>query len=401
MKVQAGIILFLIAFSGTLSAQDLPEALKVMKEGENEIKKLDGACAKCEAQKAEKKVAGLFDSRTILKLTMRGHFSRKLELIGVEKRQQEATQSKGELEFETPAQKFPVQLERRGWARGGCPVPLLKILWDKKIPEIQGTLFDPLKDNDMRWVSECAKAKTDHRSILLEYLAQRWMELSGFPALRVRLTEVSYVDLDNKGKAFVDHKQYGFFLEPDKDVEKRLNLSVLHLKKSNDEYFEFDFAQNEGSDLTFAIPTILIEGLLKNWDFSIGKNKNSIVLMNRIEEKKKADLKAVGVYAGVLPYDMTIEPHLVLNFKNHALDAEVGLMYNGKSPGFDGTLRISDPVRWKSEFIRYTKLLLPKRQEFLDEIKALPVSMPSNVADRVNAYFDALQRLVDQAGAGG
>lgn len=419
MRFGSVILVFLFVFSsqGAGHAQEVPQALKLMKEGENEIKKLDGKCAKCEAQKnLEKKVEGLFDQRTLIKVTFSGAFTGKLKgdpgPHGMGFPDHSLTRSPGTVEIESHGQKFPVQLERRGGGRGGCPVPLLKVIWEKKEPKIQGTLFDPLKDNDMRWVSECMDSdkpfhvnvdEPEHSTVMIEYLAQRWMEESGFPALRVRLAEVTYLDTANGNQKFVRKMQYGFFIEPDKDIEKRLNVSVLPLKMMTPGYNDVDFMANSKSDHTLAIPTILIQVLMDNWDYDLGKNKNTLVLMKKIEGKKKADLHKDGIYAGVLPYDMAISVNSILHFARTpetitSILSKLRSHFHGNTSGYNGQIPNLDQARWKSEFIRYSKELLPKRQAFLNQIKDLPVQLPGGVAARVEAFFGALQLLVQESG---
>ncbi|MBL7715386.1 MAG: hypothetical protein JNL01_07935 [Bdellovibrionales bacterium] len=414
MNAWIGMILFLSAFSGSAQAQEVPQALQAMKEGEDAIKKLDGHCAKCEAQKkAEKKVEGLFDRRTLLKVKITGQFSGKLKGDGgpgFNVPDHRLTQSPGMIEIKSHGQKFPVQLQRRGGGRGTCPVPLLKVIWDKKDAQIQGTLFDPLKDNDMKWVSECYFAENgagfmgkklnpiEHGSVMMEYLTQRWMEVSGFPAFRVRLAQVHYLDSSKGNRRFVKKMQYGFFIEPDKDVEKRLDVSVLHLKMFKPGYNDIDFMTDAKSDHTLAIPTILIEVLAANWDYDLGKNKNTVVLMKKVQDKKKANLKEVGVYAGVLPYDMAISADIIFqgNESVNSILSRLQSNFEGKTSGFNGEIPNLNVARWKAEFLRYSKELLPKRQAFLDEIQNLPIQMPEGVSKRVAAYFDALQLLVQE-----
>ncbi|MBL7715387.1 MAG: hypothetical protein JNL01_07940 [Bdellovibrionales bacterium] len=394
--VLAFILLNYLASASISWGQDLPAAVKALDEGQKAIQKLEGPCAKCEAQKAAKKVEGLFDSRTVLELKIRGHFSVGLKDKGQDKAQQEATQSDGELLIGSPYdQKISVRLERRGWARGGCEIPLMKVIWDKKAKDVQGTLLDPLKDNDMKWVSDCSLGQT--REILLEYFAQRAMELSSFPALRVRLAKVTYEDLDNRGKkTFRGNDHYGYFLEPDKDVEHRLKVTVVPVKKFAAENNSFDLTQNPSSDMTLAIPGILLEDLFQNEDYKVWENKNTVVLMKKMDLKKE-DFKKTGSYAGFLPYDMTLIPGRILNYSMVDWAQVLNKSYAGGHGSWSNGERVllkGSPDYWHSEWLKYAQILETKEDIIRQELKALPSALPSNVDQMLADYFTALRAFI-------
>lgn len=90
------------------------------------------------------------------------------------------------------------------------------------------TLFK--RTDKIKLVTHC-RDKSDRYSqgVLKEYLAYRILNTMTDKSYRVRLLRVTYVDSDTKKK---DRVNFGFLIEPDKDLAKRLGGKVLKIQST-------------------------------------------------------------------------------------------------------------------------------------------------------------------------
>ncbi|MBL7716482.1 MAG: hypothetical protein JNL01_13540 [Bdellovibrionales bacterium] len=359
-------------------------------------------------KKSNDLVEGLFDKTDLLTVELTSDFMGKLANPTRDDLEQEKTRSKATLKILGPVQQtISMDVQRRGYGRGTCAVPLLKMDWKKDDPSVKNTLFDPLKGSSLKWVSECETSGNTER-LMLEYLSQRWVVVSGFPHIRVRLAKVKYIDKDS-GKLLSEG--YGFFMEPKKDIEERYGVTILPAERNHFD-MPYDLRKHPEADLTKAIPSMLIQALMLNHDYRPIFNKNTFVLLKPLAKDDEKKFETLGIYQGFLPYDMAYIDRHVLSYPDYGIDsvhANQGRSHlqnlkkvlsglAGYQPDMDRLITEKNKGIWASEVVRYSKELLPKKDDFHKELKALPVPLLPNVENLVNDFFKALQTVVDQNG---
>lgn len=121
--------------------------------------------------------------------------------------------------------KLDVTVMARGKGSFRCKQPQLKIGFNKATTS--GTAFDGYKKIKLFTQGRCLENKTDEetdKKILANYLIYKLYE-QVFPRhFKTRLVQVSYTDISGKVKPY---KQLAFFMEPEKNVEARLQIKKL------------------------------------------------------------------------------------------------------------------------------------------------------------------------------
>lgn len=343
-------------------------------------------------ERKSKKKKGLFDDESLLEMEIHGPFSGGLKTQELETDGKIISISEG-------GKELKVKLSRRGHGRGSCPVPLLKVSWDKKDPSIQDTLFDPLKDNDMKWVSHC-KPEWGQRVVMYEYLAQKWAEAAQIPHMKTRLVRVTYFDSSNNAKF---SEGYGFFMEPIKDLEKRYDKTIISDKTKGYEIY-FNYFAHKDMDPTRGLPMMILEALALNRDYWIDTRKNSMILVEKMKKEDLPKFKEQAIYWAPVPYDMAMKYSVAINHK--AGDTQVFLdeLVNVKeartphwSTGWsDGKLAKGDKDRWRKEFANHAKAFLTHKQEVIDQADKLPdqTILGPNLKSHAEDFFKALESLI-------
>ncbi|MBL7715157.1 MAG: hypothetical protein JNL01_06780 [Bdellovibrionales bacterium] len=353
-----------------------------------------------DAKAKKKKGNGLFDDDSVLEMEIHGPFSSPaLAVEGFNRSYGAEDAPLSDARLIIPHQKadIPVKIGRRGHGRGSCPVPLLKIEWKKDDPAVQGTLFDPLKDNDIKWVSHCKEA-WGQKVILYEYLTQKWAEATGFPHLKSRLVMMTYIDSKTNQ---VWNKNYGIFLEPNKDLQKRYDKTMISDRTPGYETF-FDYLANEKADPTRGIPMMLIEALALNRDYWIGIRKNTLILVDKMKKEEEKDFKDKAIYWSPIPYDMAMgyskaidhvpgDLTLIRTELEGVRDAKTVHWESGWS---DSDLSKGNKGRWKEEFNKYGKEMLAQKKKMLEEVDKLPVNFGPGLKAHVEDFFKVLESML-------
>lgn len=126
----------------------------------------------------------------------------------------------GRLTFE--AQQLDVVVSPRGAGSFFCPQPQLRINFAKSAS--QNTPFAGLKKVKLFTSGICLKGNSDpteDKMILANYLIYKLAEKALPYHFKTRLAEISYVDTSGQ---IAPYTQLAFFLEPEKQVERRLGL---------------------------------------------------------------------------------------------------------------------------------------------------------------------------------
>lgn len=185
----------------------------------------------------EKNKSPLFATEDVLDLTIQSDFS-KLTQSPEQGLDDEALWKKstpGKLTYGTEAGKKTLSIglvnraKSRDWS---CKFKPLKVL----LPEdkaLEGTLFDPLKGNELKLVVHCGYREgaieafpKENEDVIKEYSAYKLLKAVGYPVPEARLLRVTYLKPDGSLQA----TGYGIFLEPKGSLGKR--CACGHLKRN-------------------------------------------------------------------------------------------------------------------------------------------------------------------------
>ncbi len=173
----------------------------------------------------------------------------------------------GEISFENHASelnKIKSEIKVRGNYRlkaETCDFPPLRLKFKNK--EIANSIFE--NNKKLKLVTHCREDNSEMlNSVYREYLAYRLYNIISPNSLNVRLTRVTYIDI-NTGNTI---KQIGFLIEDDETLSKRLsceNLAALNLSMEQLEREEM-------------IRMAMFEYLIGNKDWSVPKLHNVVLL---------------------------------------------------------------------------------------------------------------------------
>lgn len=170
----------------------------------------------------------------------------------------------------------PVNLEIRGHFRKDfCYIPPLKIIFKKDSTS-------PLtKLGSLKLVSECRTPEINDQYLLKEYLIYKIYNLLTDLSFRVRLSNVSLVDISEKKKTIEEH---AFFLEDIKEVAKRNNCTSWKKRK-------IDPRETDRKQMTMVA---IFEYMIGNTDWGVSANHNTELIIPKSDTIKRPY---------VVPYD--------------------------------------------------------------------------------------------------
>jgi hypothetical protein len=163
--------------------------------------------------------APLFSAHDMLQITLRGDLKTICDDIGEERQEHPAI-----LQYVSgnDTVTLDVQVSTRGNFRRkaeNCEFPPLRINFKKK--QVKGTLFDEI--NKIKLVTQCRpNSVAFEQYVLEEYLIYRVYNIITDTSFRVRPAQITYIDQGRKGKTW---QSYAFFIEPDGELENRLNIT--------------------------------------------------------------------------------------------------------------------------------------------------------------------------------
>ena len=125
--------------------------------------------------------------------------------------------------------ELDVKIKPRGHSRrvfDFCTFPPIKVNFKKK--QVAGTVFDG--QDKLKLVAYCRDMDQYEEFVLKEYLIYKMYNLFTTYSFKVRLAEVTYKDLDGKGKVVT---RYGFFIEDEDMLAKRNGGTITESLMSN------------------------------------------------------------------------------------------------------------------------------------------------------------------------
>tara|TARA_Y100000768_G_C23988951_1_gene690823 strand:+ start:2797 stop:3843 length:1047 start_codon:yes stop_codon:yes gene_type:complete len=160
--------------------------------------------------------------------------------------------------------EIPVQVLTRGAGSFDCDQPQLKIKFSKDFTK--KTVFEKLKKVKLFTKGTCLENKTDDeqdKQILANYLIYKLYEQMTDFSFKTRLLKINYKDRSGE---YEDYTQYGFFLEPRRNIEKRLdieNIDVIELQNTLKEKVP------QNIDLSLVSLVNAFEFIIANYDYGI------------------------------------------------------------------------------------------------------------------------------------
>ncbi len=161
----------------------------------------------------------LFQSDDILKLTIKLHITKVIRDVDV-RDYHEATLSY--IDDKNAESIHQIKLKVRGNNRANiktCSFPPLEINFKKN--KTKNSVFEG--QNKLKLVTHCRNSKEFSDYVREEYMTYKMYQLLTPISFRVRLCEVTYIDLDNKKNTIT---QTGFLIERTKEMAQRNNMVV-------------------------------------------------------------------------------------------------------------------------------------------------------------------------------
>jgi hypothetical protein len=127
-------------------------------------------------------------------------------------------------------QRFDVRLQTRGRfrrQRSTCPFPPVRLNF--KTGDLVGSLLEG--QDKLKLVTHCNTRRDKFEQLVMrEYLAYRILNSLTDKSFRTRLLHITYVDTENDNESIT---RYGFVIEDDDDVGRRIGMESLKIAKLN------------------------------------------------------------------------------------------------------------------------------------------------------------------------
>ncbi len=284
------------------------------------------ACFVTDEVRSESPASPLFDSHSVLELSMKVNFKdlcRPRETTDCEYKATELVYKEG-----GEQRIIPVEIRVRGGWRAlssNCNVPLLFVRFPGQ--ETEGTPFEgqsllPLtthcgRSAALRGYAGSGNYTSYEQFLLKEYLAYRLYNEMTTTSLRVRLAKISYENPDKPGRF---SNNYAFFTEHFKSLAERSQADLLERGS-----FDYRILDTQSADVL-----ALFQFMIGNTDWSIVRQRNTILVQpeNGVQIPVPYDLDMSGLvdapYAGpppTLPI-MDVRDRYYLGFCHPGIDWE-------------------------------------------------------------------------------
>jgi hypothetical protein len=192
---------------------------------------------------------------------------------------------------ETDSLREKIKIKARGSSRyDNCGFPPMEVNFKNPVKAFP----DSLIVNKVKLVTHCQSGSNSNVYVLKEYLVYKLFNILTDTSYRVRLASIRYEDSNNKRKPLI---QYGFFIEPDAVLAKRLGL--VQNKTRN-------LTQRNIEDKTMDRITIF-NYMIANWDWNIPNLQNVTLL-------KSHGLGNSSLQVAV-PYDFDLSGFVNVNYQ--------------------------------------------------------------------------------------
>ena len=217
----------------------------------------------------------LFQSDSILKLTIKLNINETIRDVEV-RDYHEATLTY--VDANNSESRHQIKLKVRGNNRANiktCNFPPLEVNFKKS--KTKNSIFEG--QNKLKLVTHCKNTNEFSNYVREEYMTYKMYQLLTPISFKVRLCEITYIDLDNKKNTFT---QTGFLIERTKDVAKRNNMVV----------YKDSIAHQDVCNKTELDKLTIFQFMIGNLDWSVPMRHNIKILA---PEK--------GGFSVAVPYD--------------------------------------------------------------------------------------------------
>jgi hypothetical protein len=152
----------------------------------------------------------LFDEDQVLRIELNGPLSSLVK--------NKASREERPFQLQVDGVTLDIKVRTRGNSRlRVCTFPPLRL--DFRSTDTAETVF--ANQGKLKLVTQCRNGKRSQQDVLEEYVAYRILTLLSGVSFRVRLVHIAYIDTDSRGDK--KKQQYGFFIEPVKQLVARTN----------------------------------------------------------------------------------------------------------------------------------------------------------------------------------
>ncbi len=254
-----------------------------------------------------------------------------------------------------------VTLKYRGNSRyENCKYPPKRVTFNKPLYEVS----DSGRIKSMKLVNQCQQGSIYGDYVIREYLVYKLYNVLTDTSFRARLISLSYIDSENKRKPTT---QYGILLEPERLLEKRLNLLENKTQSLSQKHM------NPGIINRLAI----FHYMVSNWDWSVPGQHNTTVFVST-----RPEFASEGI---PIPYDFDLTG--VVNADYSIPPPDLGIETN-RDRMFSGICRSREV--YQGELMAF----LGKKDEFYSVITDFPYLSKGEKKDIIiflDRFFDQLE----------
>jgi len=252
---------------------------------------IDTIVQKLQDQKTPRRYLSLFEEEDLLEVSL--HFDVAKFLKKAERDQ--SIDGIMTMHFsQTDSLESKVTLKYRGQSRfERCRYPPTRITFKKPLYEAS----DSGRIKNMKLVNQCQQGSVHGDYVIREYLVYKLYNVLTDTSFRARLISLNFIDSENKRKTIT---QYGILLEPERLLEKRLNLLEVKTKTQSQRHMYPSMIDR----------LAIFQYMVSNWDWSVPGQHNTSVFTS-----EKPELTGLGIpvpfdfdLTGVVNADYAIPP---------------------------------------------------------------------------------------------
>jgi hypothetical protein len=262
---------------------------------------------------------------------------------------------------ETDSLREKIKVKARGSSRyENCGFPPMEVNFKNPIR----AFADSLSVNKVKFVTHCQAGNSSNVYVLKEFLVYKLFNILTDTSYRVRLASITYVDSNNKRKPLI---QFGFFIEPDAVLAKR--LSLVQNKTRN-------LTQRNIEDKTIDRITIF-NYMIANWDWNIPNLQNVTLLKSRGLGNSSLQV--------AVPYDFDLSGFVNVNYQ--LLPPEYGIE-SSRDRIFLGICRSTEEYQYDFNYFLNRKAELYKT---INDFPYLNQRDKKDVTNFLNQFFLQLE----------
>jgi len=261
---------------------------------------------------------------------------------------------------QTDSLESKVTLKYRGQSRfERCRYPPTRITFKKPLYEVS----DSGRIKSIKLVNQCQQGSVYGDYVIKEYLVYKLYNVLTDTSFRVRLISLNFIDSEDKRKTIT---QYGILIEPERLIEKRLNMLEVKNKSLSQRHMYPSMINK----------LAIFNYMVSNWDWSVPGQHNVSVFMS-----SKPELAGQGI---PIPFDFDLTG--VVNADYAIPLPDLGIETN-RDRMFAGICRTREV--YQGELMAF----LDKKEEFYSVITDFPYLSKAEKRDIIvflDQFFDQL-----------